>query len=304
MMNFYKPLKRLAVKIFAAIFVLCAPASTCHAWDAGGHMIAAQIAYDRLPKTTRDKADETLRALPDFRIETTARPYDFVTAACWMDDIKSSKKRDGLSSLHYVDAECGQNPDKVEATNALDALKMARVVLRSPDSDAKMRAEWLAIALHVIGDLHQPLHATERDRSGNDYPIGAFPGLEPTFLDNNGKATAFARLHQLWDFGYRCGIEKGKAKVLFDIGYSNHPDQKLLRQTAFALDGPTGITEDLNPDAWARESNVLACDFAFSTPQRAVPSNAYLAHMNAMCTARLALAGNRMAAWLVDVLGK
>ena len=286
-----------------AIFLFCAPASTCSAWDAGGHMIAAQIAYNQLPPTTRAKADALIPLLLDLREETTARPYDFVTAACWMDDVKPSKKRDGLSSLHYVDAECGQDPGKVEATNALDALKMARVVLRSPDADAKMRAEWLAIALHVIGDLHQPLHATERDRGGNDFPIGALPGLTANFRQD-GKATPFARLHQLWDFGYRYGVENGRGKMLFDIGYSNHPDLKIVREMAQKISTPTTTAQNLNAAAWARESNELACTFAFSTPQREVPSDDYIQHMNALCNARLALAGNRMATWLVDVVGK
>ena len=285
------------------IFLLCAGASTCRAWDAGGHMISAQIAYNQLPQTTREKADAMLRVLPDFREETTARPYDFVTAACWMDDIKSSKNRDWLGALHYVDAECGQDPEKVAATNALDAMKMARVILRSPDSDAKMRAEWLAIALHVIGDLHQPLHAIERDRGGNDYPIGAFPGLEATYRDN-GRATEFSRLHLLWDFGYRCGVQNGRAQVLFTTGYSNHPNEKIVRETAQKIGTPPTDAPDLNAADWARESNVLACDFAFSTPQRAVPANSYLQHMTFLCNTRLALAGHRMAAWLVDVLGK
>ena len=297
------PFQRLVCTLAAAIFLLCATASTCSAWDAGGHMIAAQIACNQLPPNTRATADALLPSLIDLREETTARPYDFVTAACWMDDVKPSKKRDGLSSLHYVDAECGQDPAKVEATNALDALKMARVILRSPDADAKMRAEWLAIALHVIGDLHQPLHAIERDRGGNDYPIGAFPGLEPTFRDN-GRTTGFARLHQLWDFGYRYDVENGRAKMLFDIGYSNHPDLKIVRETAQKIGAPTTSTQNLNAADWARESNAIACDFAFSTPQREVPSNEYLQHMKALCDARLALAGNRMAAWLIDVLGK
>ena len=208
-------------------------------------MIAAQIAYNQLTATTRAKADALLPSLLDLREETTARPYDFVTAACWMDDVKPSKKRDGLSSLHYVDAECGQDPNAVEATNALDALKMARVILRSPDSDAQMRAEWLAIAIHVIGDLHQPLHAVKRDRGGNDYAIGALPGLTAN-LREDGKVTAFARLHQLWDFGYRYGVENGRVKMLFDIGYSNHPDLKIVRDVAQKISTPETAAQNLN----------------------------------------------------------
>ncbi len=303
MLNFIRqPLQALA----ASFFLLNAAASTCSAWDAGGHMISAQIAYNHLPVATRQKADELLRALPDFRSDATARPYDFVTASCWMDDVKAGHQRDNLSSLHYVDAKAKANPDSIEATNALDALKMARVVLRSSDSDAKMRAEWLAIAIHVIGDLHQPLHAIDRDRGGNDFPIGALPGLTATFRpkdDPDGGAT-YARLHQLWDFGYRYDVVDGRIKMLDDAGFSDHPDLKIVRDFA-QKSGEANVAEpELKASEWARESNLLADDFAFSTPQRAIPSQDYIRHMKILCDTRLALAGSRMANWLVDVLGE
>src|SRR5580765_574691 len=91
------PTASRVVKSLGALCVsFCFPHSVL-AWNAEGHMIVAQIAYNHLDPVVRAKCD-ALIAVP--------LPYGssanntFVTAACWADDYKSSL---GTAIWHYID---------------------------------------------------------------------------------------------------------------------------------------------------------------------------------------------------------
>lgn len=311
------------MKIF---FLAALAASTCSlaapskAWDAGGHMIAAQIALSQLSPQARARIEALVPLAPDFRQPRAGqkpRPYDFVSLAAWMDDVKPSAKRDALSTWHYVDAECGQNPAEVPEQNALDAINLAGIVLRS-EAAPRLKAEWLAIAIHLIGDVHQPLHAIGRDRGGNDFWIREAPAVKPSVtragkaVDRDKPATGqnagyFQKLHALWDAGYRVnaiGPAARRQKVeLYDIGYSEKPDMARV-QSASAEIAAKYLPErpNITTDAavWVRESSEIACGWAFSTPRGGVVSADYIARLHDASCARLALAGVRMARWIEE----
>lgn len=66
-------------------------------WDAG-HMQIAYVAYKKLDAPVKDKVDALLRLNPDYGRWTagiadpkTAKPYAFVHAATWADDIKTKE---------------------------------------------------------------------------------------------------------------------------------------------------------------------------------------------------------------------
>jgi len=307
----------LAASLASSTCLLAAPS---RAWDAGGHMIAARIALDRLSPEARARVEALVPLAPDLRPARAAkqpRPYDFVSLAAWMDDVRSSGQRDAYSTWHYVDAECGQNPADVPQQNALDALNLAGIVLRS-DATPKVKAEWLAIAIHLIGDVHQPLHAIGRDRGGNDFWIRGAPAVEPSVtragkpVDRRKPRTGsnagyFQKLHALWDSGYRVdAVKKGarREKVeLYDLGTSQQPDQARIATVsaeiaAKYLPASLDITTDAN--AWVSESSRIACDWAFSTPRGGIVGVDYIARLHDTCCARLALSGVRMARWIED----
>ncbi len=307
----------LAAALAASTCLLAAPSK---AWDAGGHMIAASIAFDRLTPEVKAKVSALVPLAPDFREargKQKPRPYDFVSLAAWMDDVRSSGKRDAYSTWHYVDAQCGQNPAEVPEQNALDALNLAGIVLRS-DAQPKVKAEWLAIAIHLIGDLHQPLHAIGRDRGGNDFWIRGAPAVALSVTRSGqpvdkkkplvgGNAGYFQKLHPLWDSGYRVDAVKDgarRAKVeLYDIGTSEQPDMARVQSAsaeilAKYLPERPNITTD--PNVWASESSQIACDWAFGTPRGGLVSVDYIARLHQTCCARLALAGLRMALWIEE----
>ncbi|MDF2441133.1 MAG: hypothetical protein JWN98_2117 [Abditibacteriota bacterium] len=315
---------KLALALAATFIGLQSTLRPVRAWDHGGHMIVAQIAQKRLHPNVRARVEKLVPLIPDFRAERAGRkpqPYTFVSAACWMDDVRGSQKRESLSSWHYIDVPCGGQVGDVHEQNALDALKLAEVVLRSPQVDEKTKAEWLAVALHVVGDIHQPLHCTDREIGGNTFPLADVPGLEKR-IRRDGKAVdraapakgvnaaVYGRLHALWDSAYRYDVvrqktaqgTRGTIKVLYALGSSAVVPTAKLEEVARDIErvfGPKSEgTSDLKAPAWIRESNRIACDWAFDTPRKRKPSQKYFERAHDTACARLAIAGVRLSAWL------
>jgi hypothetical protein len=90
-----------------------------------------------------------------------------VEAAVWADDIKEAGTN-YLDNWHYTDRPINSKGaliqlDPVSVTyNSVDAMKRAKAILTSyktknlPHTWAK--AQMMRYILHIIGDMHQPLH--------------------------------------------------------------------------------------------------------------------------------------------------
>src|SRR5687767_7361674 len=69
------------------------------AWDPAGHMLVSEIAWDHTHPAARARVHESAQ-----RLETTYnanQAYHFVTAGCWMDDLRS-KQGYPWAAWHYV----------------------------------------------------------------------------------------------------------------------------------------------------------------------------------------------------------
>jgi hypothetical protein len=313
----------MQAKYFGVGIMTLLAALPAQAWDYSGHMLSAQIAYSRLTPEVRQRVDALVPLIPDFReVENGVKPqpYSFVTAACWMDDVRPSKKRDALSTWHFIDIPCGKDVDDVHQQNALDALKLAQIVLRS-DADNKTKAEWLAILLHIVGDIHQPLHAVATDVGGNTFPISGVPGLDKRIrkdgkaVDRDKSATGenagvYQRLHAFWDFAYRYDVvQKNNGKtltLLYDLGNSARPRLTQVQTTSQSLQkylsSDTALLNERDSAQWVRESNAIACDWVFHTPRMKQPSWKYFERAHDVACERLVLSGVRMANLLNELM--
>lgn len=320
-------LPKIVARLTLALPILIAP-QMARAWDADGHMLVAQVAYNRLTPEVRARADALLQGL-----QNPAKPevsYSFVTAACWMDDVRAAEKLDArfglLKTWHYVDRECeGKDPDP---PHALWAIEQAETALRgfkdaplAPEftAPALSQGETLAVLLHLVGDVHQPLHAIGRDQGGNLYPVSGVPDLS-LGLSADLKAIPFGqkeggvyqRLHALWDEAYRFDADptqgaKPAIRLLYDLGNSTTPDSAKTQQIAGFLDKkfapPATLSlRAMDASSWVRESNQVACDWVFDTPAKAQPSNAYIHRAHDYTCRRVTLAGYRLAAVLNEIL--
>lgn len=283
------------------------------AWDPAGHMLIGQIAWEHTTPTAREKAGELLSGL-----ETTfngERPYTFITAGCWMDDMRS-KRGYAWSKWHYVtlpwtaDGAAFEIPPPPHVVWAIDEnVKTLRDAEATPDAHRLA----LAMLMHFLGDVHQPMHATDRgDRGGNGVLIRgvSFSDLWPGTVPN---------LHAFWDKAFRFD-DGGEGKVAEMWPGLKVPDRPAApgegviaaEAAKIMTQFPRASVEELiaqgSATEWARESHALGCRSGY--PEGVEPSDHQVATLapefahrsREIATRRIALAGYRLAALLNDLL--
>ena len=177
-----------------------------YAWGCSGHHIVALIALHHLNPRALAGVEELLTAqaidpsLARYCKDETADP--FVGAATWADDVK---RAEGTGSWHYIDIPRGiaqgdpnQYCEPVGPLRngnrpgcLLSALHDQLAILDNGNQADRARA--LRYVIHLIGDLHQPLHVNDNaDRFGNC-----------VLVQFRTKST---NLHSLWDSGILDGV--------------------------------------------------------------------------------------------------
>lgn len=253
---------------FTAALLFFLPAPDARAWDAGGHLLIDEIAARRLEPGVAKKI-EALLPLVDSRFNG-GRPYNLVTVGAWMDDMRGLGKDYTWSAWHYIDVAVGENEAgfvEPPPPHALWALDAACAQLRSRDASAAERAQAVAQVIHLVADIHQPLHtATRDDRGGNNYLIA------PLVPSNGSHRSRPVNLHWFWDGAYRFAAPDGTITELWTVPQVEErpagprADGVIAQQAAAllakyppeTLGGLTGAAAR-NPRAWARESYALAC---------------------------------------------
>jgi hypothetical protein len=166
---------RLLAAAFVAALVLPAPAL---AWGKTGHRVVAAI------------ADTQLSGLARAHIREILGPGEsLVDAANWPDEMRSAPGKfwqKTATPWHYVTLDGIIYDHAPPEGDALEALEHFRKVLQDPKADLADKQMALRFIIHIVGDLHQPLHVGKCcDRGGNDVKVTWF-----------GKPT---NLHAVWD---------------------------------------------------------------------------------------------------------
>ncbi|HTH51501.1 MAG TPA: S1/P1 nuclease, partial [Pyrinomonadaceae bacterium] len=160
------------------------------AWDEVGHKITAYIAWQQMTPDVRARVIKTLLAAPeDAQLSTFYASYGsrtqearqrefFMLIATWPDIIRDKnfpvrQKNYAHSDWHYADTFWQWKDNKVEllpeaeaSGHALEKLADFDKLIRSNATDAE-KAVAIAWLEHLIGDIHQPLHASSRVTSSN-----------------------------------------------------------------------------------------------------------------------------------------
>lgn len=287
-------------------------AAHAHAWDAGGHMLVGQIAWELSTPRVRAAVEEMVATL-DSRYND-GQPYNFTTVSCWMDDLRALPKKEyPWSTWHYVDSDKtddGKNFKVPEGPNVVWAIGENLKTLRNKQSPADERAKALGMLFHWVGDIHQPLHATTwNDRGGNGYLISGvhFSDLLPGMAAN---------LHTFWDKSFRFDVREGEVVELWanpKIGARPKPGEGIIGEEAPALmqrfprASLAELTTPGNAEAWARESHFLGCKNAYppgphpdnTEAPKLTPEFAHAAYD--ISGRRIVLAGHRLAAVLAEL---
>lgn len=165
--------------LFALPLLIATPAK---AWGPIGHRITGAI------------ADQNLSGAARSQVRLLLGTEDLAEAATWPDDMKSDPAdfwRKTASPWHYITVKEGDRYSPSDAPpqgDAITALKRFTDTLRDPKAPVEDRRMALRFIVHILGDLHQPLHAGGgNDRGGNDVKVTFF-GAE-------------TNLHSVWDSG-------------------------------------------------------------------------------------------------------
>jgi hypothetical protein len=281
------------LKLIASLtLVLFSLQATAFGWGDTGHMTVAQVAFDNLTPAERDRVNE-LAAL----IEFEGKDYEFVTSACWMDDIRDSPMFEPLKDWHFItqryiidNAVADEPPPPVNAAAIIVWLTNR---IKSKDEPDLKKAYYLAELVHLVGDIHQPLHTVTRytiDEKGGDRG-GNFFLLAETARRKN--------LHSYWDaagggFGFR-----DISRPLNDAGRTKLQKFATSVQNSFPKPGMASEINKLDPMEWAREGKALAISQVYQgIKEHDEPSEAYQTNAQKVSARRIALAGYRLAAIL------
>lgn len=246
--------------------------------------------------TTRAWVD---RLLHDFKPDGATAYTDFVGAATLADDYKHHPHNSLLKVVHkwdkwhFVDYQrsqapayviAGQSPDSTVVT-AIKGL-VGQLKGHAPLVAGKDDAWALAMLIHFVGDVHQPLHGIDdHDTGGNGFAL---------LWQSSPNHTTQTNLHAFWD---------DVATLNFKI--KSNPTRAIIGQAAdgvmAAFPKPsTGL--GFAPEAWSHQSFDYGVEYGYGgAVENQVQTAAYLTAWKRRGYERLALAGYRLAA-LLDAL--
>jgi hypothetical protein len=268
-----KNLTSLKCFLLCVVLTLCwqsLQASEVYAWGYFGHRLIARVAEQYLspqiehevrkllgPRTLADVSDD-----PDGwrskRPETG--PWHFVNIPL-------------QASTYDAERDC-PNGDCIIA-----AIVRFQKVLADRNQSRSARTEALIFLVHLVGDLHQPLHcADNNDRGGNDVNVTFFGQSGPEY-----------DLHAVWDEHL--------------LRHTRMRERVYVRKLLALLD-PRSLThlQEGSVTDWALETHQVAVAYAYNlSPYRQLGSTYYRENLPVLDN-QLAKAGVRLARILNDAL--
>jgi len=243
--------------------------SSAFAWRDKGHRVVALIAEANFTQETRKRIQEILPA------GTT-----LADAAVWPDH--EGRSIGDLNPLHYVSiAENAEGYDQArdcpERDCMVEALKWFLANLGEKNAPTIIKRMALRYVAHLVGDMHQPLHAGRlKDRGGAEIKVSY-----------HGQTT---NLHYFWDLDL-VEMEGGSAEELARrLGAAVTEEERLRWQSG-------------GPVQWTDESLMLVRTRAYSLGQSVELSDEYVEMARPVVRTRLVQAGIRLA-WLLNLVFK
>jgi len=282
------------------------------AWDGAGHMAIAAEAFRQLPPELKAQAIEVLKSHPDYQQWVKAyhpnpnvdlAAYVFMRSSTWPDEIRRSGNPYDHPDWHFIDypirpPSFPMEPDPQPTNNVLFGVAQCEQTLSDTNADPVLRAVYLSYLIHLVGDMHQPLHCESffddefpnGDRGGNDFYVK---------VDRRG-----VRLHGIWD-----GL----------LGTVESPVIQWRYAYQVQVDYPRAslpeLKKDTTPESWSLESRKQAIKYGYLNGHLKGGTNAetasplpegYLSKAKSVAERRAALAGYRLADEIQNylVLGK
>lgn len=320
--------RRVQLGMGVLLAAACA-AAPARAWDDFGHMEVAAAAFKRLTPKTRKNVARLLKINPRYSNWVVGAKSGeeeraaFMRAATWADSIKIDPRyRDdaqvaptagqnvGYGDLsrhaywHFIDQPFSPDGTPLVAAavpNVATQIPVLRSALAAPDTGDDVKSYDLVWLLHLVADVHQPLHCVSRydaadrqgDRGGNAVRI---IGNTPPPICDDPRYCPFGppgELHAFYD-------------AILGSGYAVAPAQ----QAAEHLPRPDAkLAAIADEKVWIQEGLELAQKAVYTLPIGVGdgPFSITPEYQKAAADLgekRVALAAARLANLLNDALGK
>src|SRR5690349_3776392 len=190
------------LRVIAGFVAVTMLSTSALAWGPTGHMLVAEIALGRLIAKAKAEVSRLLAIPPDPK--GSKLNDNFITAACWADDIKGITHK--FNEWHFKDIPFSGDGTPAETdppTNgdAQIAINQCIATLKNASASYTEKASSLRFLIHLVGDVHQPLHCSTRctsefergDRGGNDFPVQGAKNLHSYWDGGIGLFTTVKR---------------------------------------------------------------------------------------------------------------
>lgn len=230
------------------------------AWGQKGHDVVSEVAARHLKCKVRKGVRKVLDG------------YSILYWSNWLDNASHTEAYAYTKTWHYKNIDEGETFENAllePKGDIVGAIKMQIETLSDKSISKEQRATALKMLVHLMGDLHQPMHMGRRsDRGGNQFAVTYF----------NRKAN----LHGIWDSAI---LEDGHK-----WSHTEWADEIDLADKAAMKEICQGTIED-----WARETHLLAKRVYAETPQNENLSYDYVAKWTPIIEQQLLKGGLRLA---------
>lgn len=146
-------------------------------WSKTGHRVIGEVAQQHLNGKTKRAISKLLNG------------QSLASVSNYADVIKSDRAFKNFSPWHYVNIPLDKNYSEMEPSpngDLVTGIQKCIEILKNQNSTEADRIFYLKMLIHLIGDLHQPMHVGRaEDKGGNDIQLQWF-----------GKGS---NLHRVWD---------------------------------------------------------------------------------------------------------
>jgi hypothetical protein len=179
-------------RLILVVSLAFAPSSAL-AWSAFAHQVTAGIADAELTPAARAEVRRILAK--GAAVDTPGCPLATLKdASVWPDCVRGLGDRFAFSApWHYQNIDICQpfdiNNNCPDGNCVTAQIPKQLAIVADHKASPAARAQALAFVVHLVGDMHQPLHIGEKnDRGGNDV-LAAFGYKSPDRMN----------LHRIWD---------------------------------------------------------------------------------------------------------
>lgn len=229
-------------------------------WGQKGHDVVAFIAESHLTPATKSTVDSLLQG------------RSIVYWANWLDNASHTPEYEYTKTWHYRNIDAGQDYDKAprhRSGDVVNAIESQVYLLSDPDASPVAKTLALKILVHLMGDLHQPMHMGHKsDLGGNKVNVKYF---------NSNR-----NLHGIWDSNLVESAHKWSYSE-----WKDQIDRATPQEEAFIIAG--------NPDTWGRETFAIATAVYDQTPEDYNVSYDYIAKWTPVIEDQLLKGGLRLA---------